>query len=127
MHIQRTSHLSSQECVLGDNLIQACDAMNLEALEEVQSRSVPHCFALANLEQIVRELMGKIRVSGCVKNEKAEGRAVARGALVSLSNANVATAATAVITKHMPPKEKNRHGRNSCKILMIVLLKWMAF
>ena len=50
MHLQRTSYLSSQECVLRDNLIQACDAMNLEALEEVQSRSGPPFFGVGKLE-----------------------------------------------------------------------------
>ena len=70
VHLQRTSYLTSRECALGEDLIRACDAMDLDALEETRSKTGPHRSALANLEPTLRGLVMEIRVSGRAKKEK---------------------------------------------------------
>jgi len=70
VHLQRTSYLSSRECALAEDLVRACDAMDGEALDETRSRSGQHRSAMANLDPTVRDLVGKIRVSGRVKTKK---------------------------------------------------------
>ncbi|KAL7494042.1 hypothetical protein ACHAWT_002957 [Skeletonema menzelii] len=70
VHLQRTSYLSSRECALGEDLIRACDAMDLDALDVARSKTGPHRAALANLEPALRGLVVDIRVSGRAKKEK---------------------------------------------------------
>ena len=64
VHLQKTSYLTSRECALAEDLIRACDAMDIEALEEARGRGGPHRGAMANLDPVVREAVGTIRVSG---------------------------------------------------------------
>jgi len=78
VHLQRTSYLSSRECALGEDLIRACDAMDLDALDEARSKTGPHRSALANLEPVVRGLVMEIRVSGRAKKEKTSTDAMAK-------------------------------------------------
>ena len=70
VHLQNTSYLSSRECALAEDLIRACTAMDLEALDEARSRSGSHRSAMANLEPVLRQLIGKIRVSGRAKKSE---------------------------------------------------------
>jgi len=70
VHLQNTQYLSSRECALEEDLIRACNDMDSEALEDVRSRSGSHRAAMANLEPVIRELVGEIRVSGRVKKDK---------------------------------------------------------
>lgn len=72
VHLQNTQYLSSRECALEEDLIRACNEMDEEALEEVRSKSGSHRGAMANLDLIVRELVGEIRVSGRIKKKKKE-------------------------------------------------------
>jgi len=122
VHLQRTAYLSSRECALEEDLIRACDAMDLEALEEARSRSGPHRSALASLEPIVRELVGEIRVSGRAKKEKA---GVSSSSLSSSSMAAVpktgtaargpassnTDAAAAIAKPPSPPPKKELSGK----------------
>lgn len=70
VHLQCTQYLSSRECALAEDLIRACDAMDGEALDETRSRSGQHRSAMANLDPTLRDLVGKIRVSGRIKKKK---------------------------------------------------------
>jgi len=63
--------------IVGKDLIRACDAMDLDALDEARSRTGPHRAALANLEPALRGLVMEIRVSGRAKKEKPAKTAVA--------------------------------------------------
>lgn len=67
VHLQNTAYLSSRECALAEDLIRACTAMDLEALDETRSKSGSHRSAMANLEPVLRQLVGEIRVSGRAK------------------------------------------------------------
>ena len=67
VHLQNTAYLSSRECALAEDLIRACTAMDLEALDEARSKSSSHRSAMANLEPVLRQLIGEIRVSGRAK------------------------------------------------------------
>jgi tetratricopeptide (TPR) repeat protein len=67
VHLQNTAYLSSRECALAEDLIRACAAMDLEALDETRSKSGSHRSAMANLEPVLRHLVGEIRVSGRAK------------------------------------------------------------
>eukprot|EP00984_Skeletonema_dohrnii_P001579 scaffold493_cov131-Skeletonema_dohrnii-CCMP3373.AAC.3 len=78
VHLQRTSYLSSRECALGEDLIRACDAMDLDALDEARSKTGPHRAALANLEPALRGLVMEIRVSGRAKKEKKNADVVSK-------------------------------------------------
>lgn len=78
VHLQRTSYLSSRECALGEDLIRACDVMDLDALNEARAKTGPHRSALANLEPVLRGLVMEIRVSGRAKKEKKNADAVAK-------------------------------------------------
>lgn len=75
VHLQNTQYLSSRECALEEDLIRACNDMDSEALDDVRSRSGSHRAAMANLEPVIRELVGEIRVSGRVKKDKAVNKA----------------------------------------------------
>jgi hypothetical protein len=77
VHLQNTQYLSSRECALEEDLIRACNDMDSEALDDVRSRSGSHRAAMANLEPVVRELVGEIRVSGRVKKDKALNKVAA--------------------------------------------------
>jgi hypothetical protein len=46
--------------------------MDLEALDEARSKTGPHRSAMANLDPVLRQLVGEIRVSGRAKNGKSE-------------------------------------------------------
>eukprot|EP00804_Cyclotella_cryptica_P003358 CCRYP_012846-RB/>CCRYP_012846-RB protein AED:0.15 eAED:0.15 QI:0/-1/0/1/-1/0/1/0/402 len=81
VHLQRTSYLSSRECALAEDLIRACTAMDLEALDEARSKSGPHRSAMANLDPVLRQLVGEIRVSGRAKKAgKSESKPKSAGA-----------------------------------------------
>jgi tetratricopeptide (TPR) repeat protein len=67
VHLQNTAYLSSRECALAEDLIRACTAMDLEALDEARSKSGSHRSAMANLDPVLRHLIGEIRVSGRAK------------------------------------------------------------
>jgi len=77
VHLQNTQYLSSRECALEEDLIRACNDMDSEALDDVRSRSGSHRAAMANLEPVIRELVGEIRVSGRVKKDKTVNKAAA--------------------------------------------------
>ncbi|KAL3822833.1 hypothetical protein ACHAXA_011470 [Cyclostephanos tholiformis] len=65
VHLQDiTGYLTSRECALEEDLIRACDDMDVEALEGARGKSGPNRGALANLDPIIRELVGEIRVTG---------------------------------------------------------------
>jgi len=76
VHLQNTQYLSSRECALEEDLIRACNDMDSEALDDVRSRSGSHRAAMANLEPVIRELVGEIRVSGRVKKDKTVNKPV---------------------------------------------------
>lgn len=63
-HLQLTSYLSSRECALEEDLVRAANDMDAEALDEARSRTGQHRAAMANLDPVLRELVGTIRVSG---------------------------------------------------------------
>ena len=64
VHLQDTGYLSSRECALEEDLVRACVGLDSEALEVARGRGGPNMTAMANLDPIVRELVGEIRVSG---------------------------------------------------------------
>eukprot|EP00956_Cyclotella_meneghiniana_P022650 scaffold43099_cov75-Cyclotella_meneghiniana.AAC.2 len=66
-HLQNTAYLTSRECALAEDLIRACTAMDLEALEEARSKSGSHRSAMAHLDPSLRGLVKEIRVSGRAK------------------------------------------------------------
>jgi len=67
VHLQNTAYLSSRECALAEDLIRACTSMDIEALDDTRSKSGTHRSAMANLEPVLRQLVGEIRVSGRAK------------------------------------------------------------
>ncbi|KAL7489976.1 hypothetical protein ACHAW6_016178 [Cyclotella cf. meneghiniana] len=75
VHLQRTSYLSSRECALAEDLIRACTVMDLDALDDARSKTGPHRSAMANLDPVLRQLVGEIRVSGRAKKGKSESSA----------------------------------------------------
>lgn len=77
VHLQRTSYLSSRECALAEDLIRACDSMDPEALDEARGRGGPNRGAMANLDPVVREVVGTIRVSGRARGKDAGARKAA--------------------------------------------------
>ena len=105
VHLQRTSYLTSRECALGEDLIRACDAMDLDALDEARSKTGPHRSALANLEPTVRALVLEIRVSGRARKEKKNADLASKKPTktMAVTPPQVAAAATAVATKPSPP------------------------
>ena len=67
VHLQNTAYLTSRECALAEDLIRACTAMDLEALNEARSKSGNHRSAMAHLDPALRGLVKEIRVSGRAK------------------------------------------------------------
>ena len=104
VHLQRTSYLSSRECALGEDLIRACDAMDLDALDEARSRTGPHRAALANLEPALRGLVMEIRVSGRAKKEKKNTGVVSKKPAKSAAAVTPAAAASPTKSVPTPPK-----------------------
>ena len=94
VHLQSTQYLSSRECALEEDLIRACNDMDSEALDEARGRNGPHRAALANLDTVLRELVGEIRVSGRVKKEKT--KASAAGVTSTTANTNKGAPISAV-------------------------------
>lgn len=106
VHLQRTSYLTSRECALGEDLIRACDAMDLDALEETRSKTGPHRSALANLEPTLRELVMEIRVSGRAKKEKKSADAAAKKPTKTAMAPNQGAAPAPATTIKPPPPPK---------------------
>ena len=104
VHLQRTSYLSSRECALGEDLIRACDAMDLDALDEARSKTGPHRAALANLEPALRGLVMEIRVSGRAKKEKKNTGVVSKKPAKSAAAVTPAAAASPTKSVPTPPK-----------------------
>lgn len=108
VHLQRTSYLSSRECALAEDLIRACNDMDLEALDEARSKCGSHRSAMANLDPVLRQLVMDIRVSGRAKKGKGaakpkpatvEKAPSAGGGAVAATKALPATAAATSLTK----------------------------
>ena len=109
VHLQNTQYLSSRECALEEDLIRACNDMDLDALDEVRSRSGSHRAAMANLDPVL-ELVGEIRVSGRVRKEKQSATGNAGGktkkGVPSKSGASAAVSKEiAAAIKPSPPPE----------------------
>ena len=110
VHLQNTQYLPSRECALEEDLIRACNDMDSEALEDVRSRSGSHRAAMANLDPVLRELVGEIRVSGRVRKEKQSATGNAGGktkkGVSSKSGASAAVSKEiAAAIKPSPPPE----------------------
>ena len=103
VHLQRTSYLSSRECALGEDLIRACDAMDLDALDETRSKAGLHRAALANLEPVLRGLVMEIRVSGRARREKKSAEAVTKKPI----RAATAAASPVAVGASSPPISPN--------------------
>ena len=111
VHLQSTQYLSSRECALEEDLIRACNDMDSEALDEARGRNGPHRAALANLDTVLRELVGEIRVSGRVKKEKT--KASAAGVTSTAANKGASSTVAAAVSKEIaaaikpsPPPER---------------------
>lgn len=115
VHLQRTAYLSSRECALEEDLIRACNDMDLEALEVARSKSGPHRSAMANLEPIMRELVGEIRVSGRAKKETKKATVAAAGVAATKKQQGGGVAAAAVVKPSSqpqpPPSKKEISGQ----------------
>ena len=111
VHLQSTQYLSSRECALEEDLIRACNDMDSEALDEARGRNGPHRAALANLDTVLRELVGEIRVSGRVKKQKT--KASAAGVTSTAGNKGASSTVAAAVSKEIaaaikpsPPPER---------------------
>ena len=113
VHLQSTQYLSSRECALEEDLIRACNDMDGEALDEARGRNGPHRAALANLDTVLRELVGEIRVSGRVKKEKTKAASGAAGVTSTAANTGAPSTVAAAVSKEIaaaikpsPPPER---------------------
>ena len=102
VHLQRTSYLSSRECALAEDLIRACDSMDPEALEKARGRGGPNRGAMANLDPVVREVVGTIRVSGRARGNKEAGPSKA-----------APSSKTGVVTGEQQQQQQQRHAGGS--------------
>lgn len=66
-HVQKTSYLSSRECKLGEELFRAVKMRDDDALEEARSITMSNRAAVGNLHESLREILGKIRISGVAR------------------------------------------------------------
>ena len=101
VHLQNTQYLSSRECALEEDLIRACNDMDLDALDEVRSRSGSHRAAMANLDPALRELVGEIRVSGRVRKEKQQSATGNDGGKTNKKGVASKSGASAAVSKEI--------------------------
>ena len=106
VHLQNTAYLSSRECALAEDLIRACTSMDLEALDDARSKSGSHRSAMANLEPVLRQLIGEIRVSG--RARVMDGESKSRPTLPRVREAQITTNQTAASAKPTPSQELSR-------------------
>lgn len=67
IHCQKSHYLNSRECKMSEELYRAILSRDIEALDEVRSPEGSNRACLANLHQVMRDLVGILRVSGVAR------------------------------------------------------------